>query len=223
MSLQPYLSAIGTFFELHNLDPIAKDSMHLTAARCGMMLRQRRLEAAPLRVPLPAKVAYSFAERAELIASAPFPEYQYDFRAVVASVVNFMYFAMGLTGVSCRMRDMHVDDYNITPQVYREKGLAGRRGPDDLRVLLLPVSEHPRIARLMHHFIDHVQSAPMSHVPLAETNFWAVTPSEQSKSWTAVKLSDWLYTAVRLVAPPPPPRRHFLELTRPSQGSSICR
>eukprot|EP00873_Tetraselmis_striata_P024199 jgi/Tetstr1/444463/TSEL_032345.t1 len=29
-SLQPYLSAINTFFELHNLVPIAKDSLHLT-------------------------------------------------------------------------------------------------------------------------------------------------------------------------------------------------
>eukprot|EP00873_Tetraselmis_striata_P034815 jgi/Tetstr1/455079/TSEL_041932.t1 len=32
-SLQPYLSAINTFFELHNLVPIAKDSLHLTSAR----------------------------------------------------------------------------------------------------------------------------------------------------------------------------------------------
>eukprot|EP00873_Tetraselmis_striata_P043565 jgi/Tetstr1/463829/TSEL_008643.t1 len=51
-SLQPYLSAINTFFELHNLVPIAKDSLHLTSARRGLMLRQRRLDAAPLRVPL---------------------------------------------------------------------------------------------------------------------------------------------------------------------------
>eukprot|EP00873_Tetraselmis_striata_P011486 jgi/Tetstr1/431750/TSEL_002238.t1 len=29
--LQPYMSAINTFFELHNLDPIAKDSLHLTS------------------------------------------------------------------------------------------------------------------------------------------------------------------------------------------------
>eukprot|EP00873_Tetraselmis_striata_P038606 jgi/Tetstr1/458870/TSEL_004379.t1 len=40
----------------------------------------------------------------------------------MASVVNFMFFAMGLTGVSCRVRDVHVDDYIITLQVYREKG-----------------------------------------------------------------------------------------------------
>eukprot|EP00873_Tetraselmis_striata_P014250 jgi/Tetstr1/434514/TSEL_023606.t1 len=38
-SLQPYMSAINTFFELHNLDPIAKDSLHLTSARRGLMLR----------------------------------------------------------------------------------------------------------------------------------------------------------------------------------------
>eukprot|EP00873_Tetraselmis_striata_P020126 jgi/Tetstr1/440390/TSEL_028724.t1 len=52
-SLQPDLSTINTFFELHNLDPIAKDNMHLTAARRGLLLRQRHvLEAAPLRLPL---------------------------------------------------------------------------------------------------------------------------------------------------------------------------
>eukprot|EP00873_Tetraselmis_striata_P008991 jgi/Tetstr1/429255/TSEL_019174.t1 len=77
------------------------------------------------------------------------------------SVVDFMFFAKERTGVSCRVRDLHVDAYNITLQVYREKGRAGRRGPDDrLRVLLLLVSEHPRIARLLHHFIDdNVQSS----------------------------------------------------------------
>eukprot|EP00873_Tetraselmis_striata_P040035 jgi/Tetstr1/460299/TSEL_005599.t1 len=142
-SLHPYMSAINTCFELHNIDPIAKDSMHLTAARCGLMLRQRRLEAAPLRVHLSADVAYNFIERAELIVSAPFPDYQYDFRALVASVVNFLFFARGLTGVFCRVRDVHADDYNIALHVYREKGRAGRRCPDDLRVMLLPVSEHP--------------------------------------------------------------------------------
>eukprot|EP00873_Tetraselmis_striata_P001235 jgi/Tetstr1/421499/TSEL_012447.t1 len=189
-SLQPYLSAINTFFELHNLDPIAKDSLHLTSARRGLMLRQRRLDAAPLRVPLPADVAYRFVTKAELIVSAPYPEYHHNFRALLASVVNFMFFATGLTGVSCRVRDVHVDDYNITLQVYREKGRAGRRGPDDLRVLLLPVSEHPRVARLLHHFLDHVQSVPLVAVGLAMTNFWAVSSDEQSKPWTAATMSD---------------------------------
>eukprot|EP00873_Tetraselmis_striata_P007604 jgi/Tetstr1/427868/TSEL_017946.t2 len=81
-SLQPYLSAINTFFELHNLDPIAKDSLHLTSANRGLMLRQRRLDAAPLRVPLPADVAYRFVTKAELIVSALYPEYHHDFRAL---------------------------------------------------------------------------------------------------------------------------------------------
>eukprot|EP00873_Tetraselmis_striata_P018324 jgi/Tetstr1/438588/TSEL_027139.t1 len=116
-SLQPYLSAINTFFELHNLVPIAKDSLHLTSARQSHL----------------------------------------DYRALLASVVNFLFFARGLTGVSCRVQDVHVDTYNITLQIYREKGRAGRRGPDDLRVLLLPVSEHPRVARLLRYFIDNVQ------------------------------------------------------------------
>eukprot|EP00873_Tetraselmis_striata_P026774 jgi/Tetstr1/447038/TSEL_034495.t1 len=123
-SLQPYLSAINTFFELHNLVPIAKDSLHLTSARRGLMLRQRRLDAAPLRVPLPADVAYRFVAKAELIVYAPYPEYHLDFRALLVSVVNFMFFARGLTGVSCRVRDVHVDTCNITLQVYREKGRA---------------------------------------------------------------------------------------------------
>eukprot|EP00873_Tetraselmis_striata_P019878 jgi/Tetstr1/440142/TSEL_028499.t1 len=72
-SMQPYLSAINTFFELHNLDPIAKDSLHLTSARRGLMLRQCRLETSPLRVSLPADVAYRFVTKAELIVSAPTP------------------------------------------------------------------------------------------------------------------------------------------------------
>eukprot|EP00873_Tetraselmis_striata_P042941 jgi/Tetstr1/463205/TSEL_008137.t1 len=64
---------------------------------------------------------FRFVERAELIVFAPTTEYKYNFRALVASVVNFMFFARGLTGVSCRVRDVHVDDYNITMPVYREK------------------------------------------------------------------------------------------------------
>eukprot|EP00873_Tetraselmis_striata_P023652 jgi/Tetstr1/443916/TSEL_031868.t1 len=203
-SLQPYLSAINTFFELHNLVPIAKDSLHLTSARRGLMLRQRRLDAAPLRVPLPADVAYRFVTKAELIVSAPYPEYHLDFRALLASVVNFMFFARGLTAVSCRVRDVHVDTYNITLQVYREKGRDGRRGPDDLRVLLLPVSEHPRVARLLHHFIDNVQSVPLVTVGMAASNFWAVTAAEQSKPWTAATMSDWLSAAISLVNAAPP-------------------
>eukprot|EP00873_Tetraselmis_striata_P004198 jgi/Tetstr1/424462/TSEL_014991.t1 len=50
----------------------------------------------------------------------------------------------------------------ITMQVvYREKRRAGRHGPNDLRVLLLHVSEHPRVARLMHHFIDNTDEVKM--------------------------------------------------------------
>eukprot|EP00873_Tetraselmis_striata_P009619 jgi/Tetstr1/429883/TSEL_019748.t1 len=78
----------------------------------------------------------------------------------MAAVVSFMFFAGELTGMSYRVRDVHVDSYNITMHVYREKGRAGRRGPDDLRVLLLPLSELPRVARLLHHYIDNIQSAP---------------------------------------------------------------
>eukprot|EP00873_Tetraselmis_striata_P006607 jgi/Tetstr1/426871/TSEL_017085.t1 len=55
--------------------------------------------------------------------------------------------------------------------VYREKGRAGRRGPDHLLAWLLPVPEHPRVARHMHHFIDNVKSTPMVFVALAETKF----------------------------------------------------
>eukprot|EP00873_Tetraselmis_striata_P038356 jgi/Tetstr1/458620/TSEL_045023.t1 len=163
-SLQPYLSAINTFFELHNLVPIAKDSLHLTSARQSHL----------------------------------------DYRALLASVVNILFVARGLTGVSCRVQDVHVDTYNITLQIYREKGRAGRRGPDDLRVLLLPVSEHPRVARLLHHFIDNVQFVPLVTVGLAASNFWAVNVAEQSKPWTAATMSDWLSTAVNLVNAAPP-------------------
>eukprot|EP00873_Tetraselmis_striata_P002551 jgi/Tetstr1/422815/TSEL_013606.t1 len=146
------------------------------------------------------RTAYtSLRHDAELIVSAPYPESHLDYRALLASVVNFPFFARGLTGVSCRVQDVHVDTYNITLQIYREKGRAGRRGPDDLRVLLLPVSEHPRVARLLRYFIDNVQSVPLVTVGLAASNFWAVNVAEQSKPWTAATMSDWLSTAVNLV------------------------
>eukprot|EP00873_Tetraselmis_striata_P042724 jgi/Tetstr1/462988/TSEL_007929.t2 len=206
-SLQPYMSAINTFFELHNHDPIAKDSLHHTAAMRGLMLRQRRLETAPLRVPLHDDVAYNFVEKAELIVSVPTTEYQHDFRALVVSVVNFMFFARGLTSVSCRVRDVHVDDYNITLLVYREKGRADRRGPDDLRVLLLSVSEHPRVARLLHHFIDNVQALPRKTTrlltfPKNKTNIqnkqtnkrFVFTLLLYGANWAAVRLSIRMVT-----------------------------
>eukprot|EP00873_Tetraselmis_striata_P008865 jgi/Tetstr1/429129/TSEL_019091.t1 len=55
----------------------------------------------PLEATTPTVVR--FVEQAELIVSAPISEYQYNFRALVTSVVNFMFFATGLTGVSCRV------------------------------------------------------------------------------------------------------------------------
>eukprot|EP00873_Tetraselmis_striata_P020856 jgi/Tetstr1/441120/TSEL_003110.t1 len=73
----------------------------------------------------------------------------------MAWVVNFMVFAMGLNVVSCRVRGMHVDAYNVNLHVCREKVRARRRGPNDLCVLLLPMTEHPRVAHLLHHFIDN--------------------------------------------------------------------
>eukprot|EP00873_Tetraselmis_striata_P028397 jgi/Tetstr1/448661/TSEL_035904.t1 len=109
----------------------------------------------------------------------------------MAAVVNFMFFTGRFTSVLCRVRGVHVDSYNITMHVYREKGRAGRRGPDDLRVLLLPVPEHPRVGRLMPHFIDNIQSATLAIAALAETGFSTVAaPCEQSKSWLARSRAD---------------------------------
>eukprot|EP00873_Tetraselmis_striata_P018849 jgi/Tetstr1/439113/TSEL_002978.t1 len=60
------------------------------------------LEAIATVVRYVAWIAFSFVEKAELIVSVPTTESQHDFRVLVASVVNFMFFAKGLTGVSCR-------------------------------------------------------------------------------------------------------------------------
>eukprot|EP00873_Tetraselmis_striata_P034382 jgi/Tetstr1/454646/TSEL_041537.t1 len=84
-----------------------------------------------------------------------FAEFRHDFEDPSPPQANTATVVRGLGGVSCRVRDLHVDPYNITMHVYRDKGRAGRHGPDDLRVPLLPMSEHPRVARLMHHFIDN--------------------------------------------------------------------
>eukprot|EP00873_Tetraselmis_striata_P042775 jgi/Tetstr1/463039/TSEL_007977.t1 len=55
--------------------------------------------------------------------------------------------------------------------VHREGARRAARRPDNLRMLLLLASEDPRVARLLHHFIDNVQSAPLASPALAVTNF----------------------------------------------------
>eukprot|EP00873_Tetraselmis_striata_P008953 jgi/Tetstr1/429217/TSEL_019169.t1 len=57
------------------------------------------------------------ATTATVVRYMPWVEYHNNFRALVASVINFVFFVRGLTGVSCRVRDVHVDAYNITLQV----------------------------------------------------------------------------------------------------------
>eukprot|EP00873_Tetraselmis_striata_P007878 jgi/Tetstr1/428142/TSEL_018194.t1 len=162
-SLQPYLSAINTFFELHNLDPANRQGQPaLNFSKAWADAAPAPTGRCPFACPSACGCGLPLRHKGRADCVCSLPEYHRNFRALLASVVNFMFFARGLTGVSCRVRDVHVDDYNITLQVYREKGRAGRRGPDDLRVLLLPVSEHPRVARLLHHFIDNVQSVPLS-------------------------------------------------------------
>eukprot|EP00873_Tetraselmis_striata_P000258 jgi/Tetstr1/420522/TSEL_001066.t1 len=149
-TLKSYAGRLSQFAEFchdsENISPL--EATTATVVRYVAWIGERgHIAAKSLQPYLSAINTYRFVTKAELIVSAPYPEYHHNFRALLASVVNFMFFARGLTGVSCRLRDVHVDDYNITLQVYREKGRAGRRGPDDLRVLLLPVSEHPRVAR----------------------------------------------------------------------------
>eukprot|EP00873_Tetraselmis_striata_P007465 jgi/Tetstr1/427729/TSEL_017853.t1 len=201
-TLKSYAGRLSQFAEFchdsENISPL--EATTATVVRYVAWIGERGHIAAKSLQPY----SYRFVSKAELIVSAPYPESHLDYRALLASVVNFLFFARGLTGVSCRAQDVHVDTYNITLQIYREKGRAGRRGPDDLRVLLLPVSEHPRVARLLRYFIDNVQSVPLVTVGLAASNFWAVNVAEQSKPWTAATMSDWLSTAVNLVNAAPP-------------------
>lgn len=52
-------------------------------------------------VSLPVDVAYPVGGRAEFIIATPLSEYRYDFRALVAAVVDlFRFFTPGLIGVS---------------------------------------------------------------------------------------------------------------------------
>eukprot|EP00873_Tetraselmis_striata_P015362 jgi/Tetstr1/435626/TSEL_024527.t1 len=201
------------FFELHNLDPIAKDNLHLTAARRGLMLRLRRREVAPSRVPLTADVAYNFVEHTEFIVSAPIPEYQYNFRALMLSVVNFMFFAGGLTSVSCRVRDVPVDDYNITLQVYREKG---REVPTTYVYCSFQCRSIPALR------VSYTTSSTTYSLPLCRDKLLGGHPKR------AVQILDRRYNIGLALynlssCRCRPSRRHFLELTQPSQGSSVCR
>lgn len=82
---------------------------------------------------------------------------------------------------------------------------AGRRvvrGTGDMRVLSCRARIYPRLARrLLRHLIRYtLQSVLHDHNTLDRSHFWAVAPAEQSGSWTGATMSEWLSTAVTLVA-----------------------
>ena len=198
-SLQPYYSSINSFFTLHGLDPIAKDSVHLTAARKGLSLLQGKLDDEPIRVPLPADVALQFVVQAErmLLLPLPFdPQFRESFRALLACIINFLFFNRGLTGVSCRVQDLFVDTDSITLRVYQEKGrVARQRGAESYRVLRVPILHHGRIAAILRYFIDNIQS----RTARPDTKFWAISPAEHTAKWESGTMTKWLNLATNLV------------------------
>lgn len=111
--------------------------------------------------------------------------------------------------MSCRVPYVHVYSYNIYPAYLYTARMAA---PDESA---LPTtcascsfswpSTPDRVARLLRHFIDTVQSVPQSHVALEDYNFRVVTHADHSTSLTSASRSEWLSTtAARLVGTAPP-------------------
>lgn len=129
---------------------------------------RRRLSLSHYWLTLPSR---SWSTYAEQLASARPGDCNFDFRASVASVVNYIYIYIYQSWfyrhVSCRVHDLH-DMMSPTSELscilYREKGCAARHGTGDLSVLHVPVIEHSRLARILCHFIRTVQLAPDDHV-----------------------------------------------------------
>jgi hypothetical protein len=112
-SMQPYFSAVNTYFRDHQLQPIAVGDL-LADARRGLEMLQYRVVPSDTRLPLPGPVAIDIMMAVNTLrdsftwspASLPLVE---RFRACLAVCVNYTFFCRVETGSRCLTCDLSVD------------------------------------------------------------------------------------------------------------------
>jgi hypothetical protein len=225
-SLQPYLSAINRFLRDHGAPPVALGPL-VSDVRAGLGNSQVAVAPSVPRIPLPAPVALAILEHAARLSVTwtlpPSPSLLH-FRAMLAVLVNYIYFCRGECGVSMRSGDISVHDGYITLFLAKVKGRSAKAA-HQLPLLQIPATAIPMMAALLTKYIQGrllLASTGRHPVPAA---LWALHPGESPASWTASTLSDWLAVSCSLVNHMPPPgfkwTSHSLRKGAASAANSI--
>ena len=127
-----------------------------------------------------------------------------DFRAMLAVVVNYIYFCRGECGVSMRTSDIAVHDGYITLFLATVKGRSAKAA-HQLPLLQISSTAIPMVADLLQQYLQGRQQLAVVGRTSVPDALWALHPGESPASWTAATLSSWLSTACALVHHLPPP------------------
>lgn len=207
-SLQPYLSAINRLLKDHGKPPVALGPL-VADVRAGLGNSQVPLSPAPARIPLPAPVALDILVEAESVLSttswfSPQDPAVRRARALVAVLVNYIFFCRGECGVSLRSSDISVHDGFLTLLLRKVKG---RAAFPEHRLPLLQISTAaiPRIAAVFTQFVQgRLLLAARNGYPVP-SSLWALHPSDLCATWSAATLTTWLSEACAVTGHRPPP------------------
>jgi hypothetical protein len=146
------------------------------------------------------------------------------FRAMLAVIVNYIYFCRGDCGVSMLAQDLAVHDNYITLFLRKVKGRAAH-SPHQLPLLQIPTSALPSVAILLTRFLQGRQQLASLGCRPVPAALWALHPGEASSTWNAATLSEWLAVSCALVHHSPPPgfkwTSHSLRKGAASAANSI--
>eukprot|EP00873_Tetraselmis_striata_P012991 jgi/Tetstr1/433255/TSEL_022543.t1 len=208
-SLQPYLSAVNSFFKDHGREPMALGDL-VSRVRKGLAASQVTLNSELMRAPLHARVVLKALTLAKALRMELGPTWGTDpstvvrvelFRASLAVVVLCLFFCRGGAGVECLTGDLTVGPDGGILLYHRDR--KGQRGADASKKLLcqLPASAHADIAAMLHYFDAARQVFAGGRVLAAR---WAISQREGQPKRTADTLTNWLQLVLTAVHEPPP-------------------
>lgn len=149
-SLQPYLlSSIYIFLRDLGKPPVALGPL-VADVRAGLRNSQVAIQPAPARIPMPAPVALDILLHAESLLpkttwTSPTDPLVLCMRAMVAVIVNYVYFCRGECGVSMQSNDISVHDDFISLLLRKVKGRPSC-ADNQLSLLRIPTAAMPRLA-----------------------------------------------------------------------------
>eukprot|EP00873_Tetraselmis_striata_P013662 jgi/Tetstr1/433926/TSEL_023103.t1 len=128
-SLQPYLSAINGFYRDHGAEPVAQGDL-ISKVRKGLAASQVEPDPPGVRTDVPARLITRTLRLAETLREELGPTWTRDqlprillFRAAMAVVAMYIFYARGKTGVACQTGDL-----TVTADVYcGQRGLPAAR------------------------------------------------------------------------------------------------